>query len=174
MVRDVLGGRPDRRGVRSCLDEPLALSPSRKPRFHIVDELVYARTSGVLAALRCLTYRRRGCQSLDLDVDASVGDDVVGPEGMFATLLVEVTLVAKDLRTARALVTEVLRVPHPSWYRPAPRTMGCRPSSETQPLTTALDVGRIGRGLVASNGLVATSIGVLQENVASVTLVDLE
>ena len=111
MVRDVWGVDLIDAQLRSCLDEPLALSPSRKPRFHIVDKLVYAPTSGVLAALPLPDVPPRGCQSVDLDVDATVGDEVVGPEGIFATLLVEVTLVAKDLRTARALVTEVLRDP---------------------------------------------------------------
>ena len=111
MVRDVWGVDLIDAQLTSCLGLPLALSPSRKPRFHIVDKLVYAPRSGVLAALPLPDVPPRGCESLDLDVDASVGDHVVGPDGIFATLLVEVTLVAKDLRTARALVTEVLRDP---------------------------------------------------------------
>ena len=72
---------------------------------------MHAPATGRLAALPFPT-GRRGMPSLDLDVDAEVGDHVVGPDGIFATVLVEVTLVAKDLRTAtRALVTEVLRDP---------------------------------------------------------------
>ena len=97
--------------VRACLDVPQELKPSRKPRVHIVDTIVHAPRSGRLAALPLPEQAPKGCISLDLDVDAQVGDEVVGPEGVFASVLVEVTLVAKDLRTARALTAEVLRDP---------------------------------------------------------------
>jgi hypothetical protein len=98
-------------GLRSSLGLAQGLKPSRKPRCHIVDKLVYAPTSGVLAELPLPEAPAKGCQSLDLDVEASVGDEVVGPEGVFASLLVEVTVVAKDLRTARALVAEMVHHP---------------------------------------------------------------
>ena len=65
----------------------------------------------MLAALPVPDVAPNGCISLDLDIDAKVGDEVVGPEGVFASLLVEVTLVAKDLKTARALTSQVLRDP---------------------------------------------------------------
>ena len=111
MVRDVWDVDLVETQLRSCLDLPLALNPSRKPRCHIVDHLVYAPASGVLTALPLPEDPPKGCISLDLDLDASVGDEVVGPEGVFASLLVEVTLVAKDLKTARALTSQVLRDP---------------------------------------------------------------
>jgi hypothetical protein len=72
---------------------------------------VHAPRTGRLAALPLPERAPKGCISLDLDVDAQVGDEVVGPEAVFASVLVEVTLVAKDLRTARALTAEVLRDP---------------------------------------------------------------
>ena len=111
MVRDVWGVDLVETQLRTCLGMPPALNPSRKPRCHIVDHLVYAPASGVLAALPVPDVAPNGCISLDLDIDAKVGDEVVGPEGVFASLLVEVTLVAKDLKTARALTSQVLRDP---------------------------------------------------------------
>ena len=111
MVRDVWGVDLVETQLRTCLGLPLALHPSRKPRCHIVDHLVYAPASGMLTALPLPEVPPKGCISLDLDVEAAVGDEVVGPEGVFASLLVEVTLVAKDLKTARALTSQVLRDP---------------------------------------------------------------
>lgn len=96
-------------GRRACLDLPQALKPSRKPRVLIVDRFVYA--PGRLAALPLPERAPKGSISLDLDVETEVGDEVVGPEGVFASVLVELTLVAKDLRTARALTAQVLRDP---------------------------------------------------------------
>jgi predicted RNA methylase len=46
-----------------------------------------------------------------VDVDAEVGDAVKGPAEIFASVLAEVSVVAKDLRTARKLAAEVLRDP---------------------------------------------------------------
>ena len=46
---------------------------------------------------------------LELDVDAEIGEAVVGPDGVFATMLAEIMLSGKDLRRARALAAEVLR-----------------------------------------------------------------
>ena len=40
-----------------------------------------------------------------------IGTNVEDPEAVFATALAEGTLVAKDLRTATALIAEVLRDP---------------------------------------------------------------
>jgi hypothetical protein len=101
----------DRADGRACLDLPRALKPSRKPRAHIVHKFVYARRTGRLAALPLPERAPKGSISLDLDVETEVGDEVVGPEVVFASVLVELTLVAKDLRTARALTAQVLRDP---------------------------------------------------------------
>ncbi len=111
MVRDVWGVDLVEAQLRSCLDLPPALSPSRKPRCHVVNRLVYAPRSGRLSALTVPSTPPKGCLALDVDIEATVGDDVVGPEGIFATMLMEATLVAKDLRTAVALVADLLREP---------------------------------------------------------------
>ena len=111
MVRDVWGVDLVEAHLRSCLDLPPSLSPSRKPRCHIVDKIVYAPRSGRLRALPFPSSPPKGCLSFDLDVEAGVGDDVIGPEGVFASVLAGVTLSAKDLRTALALLADLLREP---------------------------------------------------------------
>ena len=111
MVRDVWGVDLIEAQLRACLDLPHVLKPSRKPRVHIVDKIVHAPHTGRLAALPLPERPPKGCISLDLDVEAQVGDEVVGPEGVFASVLVEVTVVARDLRTAHALTAEVLLDP---------------------------------------------------------------
>lgn len=111
LPRYPLAAMADRADGRACLDLPRALKPSRKPRAHIVHKFVYARRTGRLAALPLPERAPKGSISLDLDVETEVGDEVVGPEVVFASVLVELTLVAKDLRTARALTAQVLRDP---------------------------------------------------------------
>ena len=46
-----------------------------------------------------------------VDLQAEVGDEVLGPERTFATPLIEVTISGKKLRHARALCSEVLSRP---------------------------------------------------------------
>ena len=95
--------------LRSCLGLPQMLRPSRKPQAAAVDAIVYAPASGRLEALPIA--RPAGCLSLEVDIEAPIGAEVQGPEAIFATELAEVTLTAKDLRTARALVAEALQDP---------------------------------------------------------------
>ena len=95
--------------LRSCLGLPQMLRPSRKPQAAAVDAIVYAPASGRLEALPIA--RPVGCLSLEVDIEAPIGAEVQGPEAIFATELAEVTLTAKDLRTARALVAEALQDP---------------------------------------------------------------
>jgi len=45
---------------------------------------------------------------IELDIDVEVGDDVNGPEDVFATVLAELSVIAKDLRQARAVAAAVL------------------------------------------------------------------
>ena len=52
-----------------------------------------------------------GCVDLAIDLEAEVGDQVDGPDRVFASVLAEVTLVAKDLRRARELTADLLRDP---------------------------------------------------------------
>jgi biotin carboxylase len=95
--------------LRSCLGLPQTLKASRRPRAAAVDAIVYAPATGRLEALPIAS--PAGCLALAVDPAASVGEQVQGPEAVFATALAEVTLTAKDLRTARALLAEALRDP---------------------------------------------------------------
>jgi biotin carboxylase len=97
--------------LRSCLDLPQTVRASRRPRAAAVDAIVYAPTTGRLEALPIARVKPAGCLALEVDVDVSIGAEVLGPEAVFATALAEVTLTAKDLRNARRLVAEILRDP---------------------------------------------------------------
>ena len=61
------------------------------------------------AADRRIVHPRGELIGLDLEVE--VGDEVLGPDRTFATVLVDLTLSGKNLRRARALCREVLRHP---------------------------------------------------------------
>ena len=97
--------------LRNCLGLPQTLRPSRRPQAAAVDVMVYAPATGRLEALPIADTKPAGCLALEVDVEVPIGAEVQGPEAVFATALAEVTLTAKDLRTARALVAEVLRDP---------------------------------------------------------------
>src|SRR2546430_15253182 len=98
---------PLSRSLRSCLGLPQTLKPSRRPQAAAVDVIVYAPATGRLEALPL--GEPEGYLTLEVDDEVSIGTEVKGPEAVFATALAEITLTAKDLRTARALVAEVLR-----------------------------------------------------------------
>jgi carnosine synthase len=97
--------------LRSCLALPQIFRASRRPRVAAVNAIVYAPATGLLEALPFAEVKPSGCLALDVDVDVAIGEEVQGPEAVFATALAEVTLTAKDLRTARALLAEVLQDP---------------------------------------------------------------
>jgi hypothetical protein len=46
-----------------------------------------------------------------VDVQADIGQEVAGPDRTFATPLAEVTIGAKNLRSARALCDDIVREP---------------------------------------------------------------
>ena len=96
--------------LRSCLALPPTIKPSRRPRSAVVNTIVHAPATGRLAALP-FADRAADCIDLAIDLEAEVGDHVDGPDRVFATVLAEVTLVAKDLRRARALTADLLRNP---------------------------------------------------------------
>jgi biotin carboxylase/MFS family permease len=98
--------------VRSSLGLPQSLRPSRHPRCAVVDSLVYAPASGRLATLPLAAggVARNGAV-MDLDVHAEVGEDVVGPDAIFATSLAELVVRGRDLREARAISAEMLVEP---------------------------------------------------------------
>jgi len=97
--------------LRSSLGLPQTLKPSRKPRCAVVNALVHAPRSGRLESLPFREVHPEGELGLELDVEVDRGAAVTGPEGVFASVLAELTLSGRDLRQARALAEEVLRDP---------------------------------------------------------------
>ncbi|MBI5722087.1 MAG: ATP-grasp domain-containing protein [Burkholderiales bacterium] len=101
--------------VRSSLGLPQALRPSRQPRCAVVDSLVYAPASGRLATMPLAAGGVAGVSGnpavLGLDLHAEVGDDVVGPDAIFATPLAELAVRGRDLREARAISARMLAEP---------------------------------------------------------------
>ena len=97
--------------LRNCLGLPPSVQPSRRPRSAVVDSIIYAPSTGRLAALPIDDAPRSDCQALIVDVDVEIGEAVLGPDAVFATALAEVTVIAKDLRTARSAMARVLRYP---------------------------------------------------------------
>jgi biotin carboxylase len=110
-VRDVWGVNLVDALVYACLGLPPAIRASRRPQCAVVDTIVHAPASGRLAAIPFGTAEMRDGARVDVDLEAEVGDAVDGPEAIFASVLAEVSVVAKDLRTARKLAAEVLRDP---------------------------------------------------------------
>lgn len=94
--------------LRASLDLPPNLQASRKPMCAVTNVIVHATGPGTLADPPAPAEAPAGCMTYTVDVDAEVGDEVVGPEAVFATVLAEVTLFCKDLRTARAAADAVL------------------------------------------------------------------
>jgi carnosine synthase len=97
--------------LRSMLDLPPNLAPSRKPLAAVIDRFEYAASPGRLVALPIDDRPRKGVEELIVDVDAEVGSEVVGPEAVFASLLAEVIVIGKDMKAARAAMAEALREP---------------------------------------------------------------
>lgn len=117
--------------LRSCLDLPQALKPSRKPRCAVVNVIVHAPASGELAELSFAEVTPEGDLGVELDVDGEIGQAVDGPDRTFATVLAELTLSGKDLLRARALAAEVLREPPESF--PLRVVRGGRPQQLPRP-----------------------------------------
>jgi carnosine synthase len=110
MVEAVCGVDLIEAQLRSCLDLPQALTPSRKPRCAVVNAIVHAPATGRLADLPFAHVAPEGGgMGVELDISAEIGQEVAGPDGTFATVLAELTLSSKDLRHARSLAAQVLR-----------------------------------------------------------------
>jgi len=97
--------------LRSCLDLPQALNPSRKPRCAVVNSIVYAPATGQLADLPLAQVSPETGLGAELDIFAEIGQEVTGPDSTFATVLAELTLNGKSLRHARSLAAQMLREP---------------------------------------------------------------
>jgi len=72
---------------------------------------VHAPATGRLVSLPFADVTTDERTHIELDVDAQIGAEVHGPEDVFATVLAELSVIGKDLRSARALAAEVLRDP---------------------------------------------------------------
>jgi len=97
--------------LRSSLDLPQALKPSRRPRCAVVNAIVHAPATGRLEALPFREKLPQVETGVELDVEAEIGDHVVGPDRTFATVLAELTVSGKNLRRARSLTAQLLRDP---------------------------------------------------------------
>lgn len=97
--------------LRSCLDLPQTLKPSRKPRCAVVNAIVYAPATGRLADLPFAHVAPEYGMGVELDISVEIGQKVAGPDSTFATLLAELTLSGKNLRHARSRAEQVLREP---------------------------------------------------------------
>jgi biotin carboxylase len=96
--------------LRSCLGLPQIARASRRPRAAAVNAIVYAPATGRLESLP-IGEAPGGCLAFEVDLAEPIGAEVHGPEAVFATPLAELTLTAKDLKTARVLLADVLREP---------------------------------------------------------------
>jgi len=97
--------------LRSSLDLPQTLQPSRKPRCAVVNAIVYAPATGQLAGLPFEAVTPEGSIGVQLDIFGEIGQEVAGPDSTFATVLAELTLSGKNLRRARSRAAQVLREP---------------------------------------------------------------
>ena len=111
MVKAVWGVDLIEAQLRSCLDLPQTLKPSRNPRCAVVNAIVYAPATGRLADLSFAHVAPEGGMGIELDVLGQVGQEVAGPDSTFATELAELTLSGKNLRRARSLAARVLSEP---------------------------------------------------------------
>lgn len=97
--------------LRSALGLPQRLAPSRKPRCAVVNAFVYAPATGRLTALPFADVTSEVGPGVIIDVAADLGQEVNGPDQIFATELAEVYVGAKNLRRARSLTKQLLREP---------------------------------------------------------------
>jgi biotin carboxylase len=97
--------------LRSSLDLPQALTPSRRPRCAVVNAIVHAPATGRLEALPLGDVPPEEAELTAVDVDVEIGQTVLGPDRTFATPLVEVTVSGRTRRHARALCARILQEP---------------------------------------------------------------
>jgi biotin carboxylase len=97
--------------LRSSLDLPQTLSPSRRPRCAVLNAIVHAPATGRLEALPLGVVEPEDGDLAATDVEAEIGQPVLGPDRTFATPLVEITVSGRSLRRARALCARILEKP---------------------------------------------------------------
>jgi biotin carboxylase len=112
MVRAVWGVDLIEAHVSALLGEPPSLTPSRKPRCTVVNEIVFAPATGRLTDLNFGDLREAREHGLGvLDVSAEVGQQVNGPEHVFATALADLYVSGRNLKHARHLAADILHDP---------------------------------------------------------------
>ena len=97
--------------LRACLDLPPAITPSRKPLCTVINSLLYAPSTGRLVSLPVDDRPRTDGSRPAIDLEVEVGEPVSGPQAVFAMPLAEVSVTAKNLKAARAVLADVLRDP---------------------------------------------------------------
>jgi biotin carboxylase len=97
--------------LRAALGLPQQLTPSRKPRCAVLNVLVYAPATGRLAALPLGNVTPEADPGFLIDLAAEVGQEVDGPDRIFSTVLADVYLGARNVRSGRSLMAQVLREP---------------------------------------------------------------
>jgi biotin carboxylase len=97
--------------LRSSLDLPQTLTPSRRPRCAVVNAIVHAPATGRLEALPLGDVPPGEAELAAVDVEVEIGQTVLGPDRTFATPLVEVTVSGRTRRHTRALCARILQEP---------------------------------------------------------------
>jgi biotin carboxylase len=97
--------------VRSSLGLAPAVQPSKKPLCAIANVCVQAPSTGRLASSAVPLEQPSEATWWQIDTSVDAGEHVVGPEAVFATVVADVNIAAKDLKTAHALARRVLTSP---------------------------------------------------------------
>lgn len=71
--------------LRSCLDLPQTLTPSRRPRCAVANAIVHAPAAGRLAELSFAQVAPEARMGVELDIFGQIGQEVAGPGSTFAT-----------------------------------------------------------------------------------------
>jgi biotin carboxylase len=111
IVRAVWGVDLVEATARAALGLRPNVHPSRKPQCAVMNVLLAAPRTGRFTSLPLPTAPPPGCLSLTIDVAAEIGAHVNGPEDVFVSVLADITLMAKDLRAARAVAATILADP---------------------------------------------------------------
>lgn len=109
VVRAVWGVDLVEAHLQASLGVPVTVKASRRPQCAVVDIIVNSPDTGRLVALPFA--EGDPPDWMIVDVAAEIGDVVLGPEAVFASVLAEVMVTGRDLRHARALAQDVLDRP---------------------------------------------------------------
>lgn len=97
--------------VRASLDLPPELRPAKKPQCAIANVFVHSPASGRLASPAVPLEPLPEANWWQVDNALAPGSAVAGPEEVFATVVADVNIGAKDLKTVRAIADQVLAHP---------------------------------------------------------------